>query len=416
MDTENNNSVVTELIEAFNYSLTKVSGRGAVLSGLKIQNWCKPCHVIAIGKASESMMQGACEVLGDNVLSALLITKTAYLSETVKMNRKIICMEAGHPVPNQSSLIAAEILINKLQSIPAGSSILFLISGGSSSLVEKLNPRLDLEWLQKLNSWLLSSGLDIHQMNRIRKCVSQIKGGGLLAYLPAGCDVLNLLISDVPSDNITDIGSGLLTSNTVGPEFKKPESESQLPQWISDELHEPKTILYPGLAQVIAASNCHAREAAAEFLSNKNQKTWFSPETFNCAQDKICDHIMEQIETQGKGTYIWGGETTVESDKSLPAGGRNQQLALKLALLIQHKPNITVLSIGTDGSDGTTPYAGAWVDSNSVSKMYQQGIDAAQALAEFQATPALESISATVTTGVTGTNVMDLVLIKKNDG
>ena len=137
-------------------------------------------------------------------------------------------MEAGHPLPDERSLQAGERLCRFLDSLPADAGILFLISGGASSLVEVLPEATGLLQLQRLNPWLLASGLDISAINRVRRPVSRIKGGGLLTHL-RGREATALLLSDVCGDDPAIIGSGLLWQG-ADPDL----SDLDLPRWILD--------------------------------------------------------------------------------------------------------------------------------------------------------------------------------------
>jgi len=171
------------------------------------------CHVIAIGKVADSMMQGALDVLQDNLLSGLLISKKENFSADILNESRLKCVAGDHPIPADNSLQAGRQLLDYLDQLPNDEPCLFLISGGTSSLVEVLVEGVTLADLQSVNNTLLASGKDIHEINAVRKRMSRIKGGGLWDYL-SDREVHCLMISDVRGDNPKIIGSGLLFSDS----------------------------------------------------------------------------------------------------------------------------------------------------------------------------------------------------------
>ncbi len=199
-----------KLLEIFQASLKAVNGRTCVRKYLKNSPQSNPTHIVAIGKAASSMMLGALDYVGENLQQGLVITKQGHLDVALEKIAGLTCLESAHPVPDIRSLEAGAGLVRFLKEAPEEAEFLFLISGGTSSLVEVLPDHVSLEMLQRVNEWLLSGGLDIHQMNEVRQSISLIKGGRLAEYLQ-GRSTLALLISDVPGDDPAGIGSGLLT-------------------------------------------------------------------------------------------------------------------------------------------------------------------------------------------------------------
>lgn len=192
------------LMDLFNSALNSVHGQTAVEQQLK--NLCIEGEVaiVAIGKAAAAMMSGAKNVLNEQIQSALIITKVGHADSSLNWP----CIEAGHPIPDAKSLEAGIKLIDFLVSIPKDTRLITLISGGASALVEVLPETIDLNTLQKINNWLLASGLTINEVNCIRQSISLIKGGKALEYLEQN-QITQLLISDVKMDVPEIIGSGL---------------------------------------------------------------------------------------------------------------------------------------------------------------------------------------------------------------
>ena len=223
-----------DVLRIFRSAVAAVHGTDCVERFLTVRQLQGEVYVLALGKAAEAMLQGARAALGEQLHSALLVTKPGHVTRAIKAIEGVTVMEAGHPVPDAASLRAGQGVLDFIDAAPRDAQLLFLISGGTSSLVEVLPPGVSLNDLQRLNQWLLDSGLDIHDMNALRKRLSCIKGGRLAGYLH-GRNVLQVLISDVPGDNPADIGSGLLV-----PEEEGHISEVPLPEWLQVLLqHSP---------------------------------------------------------------------------------------------------------------------------------------------------------------------------------
>ena len=188
-----------------------VDGRQSVMRWLQQNPDHRPDHVFAIGKAAASMMQAVIES-GRDFRSGLVITKEDKLPYTVQRDARIDVVLSSHPVPDASSLAAGQALLSAIASTDEEAELLFLISGGTSALVEVVREGADLDMLQQVNRHLLASGKSIHQMNAWRKRFSRIKGGGLRAMLGQR-PTTQLMISDVRGDDPAVIGSGLLSRN-----------------------------------------------------------------------------------------------------------------------------------------------------------------------------------------------------------
>ena len=401
------------LLSFFNSALESVQGRAAVkkyLHSNRIDS--EKIALLAIGKAASSMLEGAVDILGDKIVTGLLITKDGHLGDTEKFEN-IEYLLASHPVPDERSLFAGNRLIEWLVALPADLPLVVLISGGTSSLVEKLPEGLGLSNIQKLNQWLLSSGMPIDQMNRIRQSISLIKGGRLAIYT-AGRPVIQLLISDVPGDDPAVIGSGLFVANE-----SRSGSYGKLPTWLVEMQTRAADSIVRSLSTeqdiktTVIANNkiaCVVVQQNAEAAGYKGciVSTSLDGDVVSCAAK-----IMAYVDVADTGCYVWGGETTTQLPEHPGRGGRNQHLALLLAQKIQDKPNIYILCAGTDGTDGPTEDAGALVDSDSIRRGVQEGLEVNSALENADAGTFLAASGDLVNTGPTGTNVMDLVIVLK---
>ena len=348
-------------------------------------------HLVAVGKAADAMAAGALTVLGDRLVSGLVITKHEHLSQAVRDDARLECHEAGHPVPDQASLEAGKRLFDFVAEVPDDHLLVFLVSGGTSALVEHLDNGLELADLKRETDRLLASGAPIGEMNRHRRTLSQIKGGKLARRIK--CPVLQLLISDVPGDKPGDIGSGLLVPDAVtgmGPE---------LSVWDSVDTH-------------IIASSTIAQEAvaaAADYLGLPVRQAKGNLDGDMLEVVARLSGVLKSDELE-PGVYIWGGEPTLILPPNPGRGGRNQHLALALSEHLDGAGPCSLLVCGTDGTDGPTPDAGGLVDEHVAAKARDAGLDISDYLVRADAGTCLAKLDALVTTGPTGTNVMDLAI------
>ena len=203
-----------DLLTIYQAALDAVNGRDCVARYLQDNKevFDKPVYMIAVGKAADSMVEGALDVLGGNIADAFVATKLGYaapLPWTV--------YEGGHPLPDETSLEAGVALLNYVQKLPKDAEVLVLLSGGASAIVEILADGVTLSHLLELNETLLTSSYDIAHSNYLRKRLSCLKDGGLAAML-APRHVTALAVSDVAGDDAAVIGSGPLTPATVAQE------------------------------------------------------------------------------------------------------------------------------------------------------------------------------------------------------
>lgn len=367
--------------------------------------------VVAIGKAAAAMQAGACRVLGERIQRALVITKTGHGLPELAHYPGVEVLEAGHPLPTQSSLLAGARLLEWLGEAPADRRLLFLISGGTSSLVEAPLAGVELEDLVRINAWLLASGLGIDQVNAVRRRVSRIKGGNLLRV--AGRRPLEVwLLSDVAGDDPAVIGSGPLYAGQA-----PTTAPADYPDWLNQMLQrlpEPPPVTAVTPAHRLLATLQSACETAARRAQHQGQVAHVHPnELTGDAATTGVDLARRLLSELPPGVHIWGGETTVKLPDAPGRGGRNQHLALAAATLLTGRDDVGLLAIGTDGSDGPTEDAGALVDGGTIARGELNGLDAAEHLSRADSGTFLEASGDLISTGPTGTNVRDLVIAWK---
>ncbi|HFC54177.1 MAG TPA: DUF4147 domain-containing protein [Gammaproteobacteria bacterium] len=398
------------LLEIYAAALRAVRGRRVVRDYLRRNPVAGPLEMVALGKAAASMARGALDVLGEQIARALVITKYGHCDPELPLE----CLQAGHPLPDENSLLAGERLLKFIGSAARDRELLFLISGGSSALVEVPAPGVMLPDLRRLNRWLLGSGLDIHAMNSVRMQISRIKGGRLAGFLE-GRRALNLMISDVPGDDPAIIGSGLLV-----PGRRPTHPPPQLPGWIQELCNRarpapvPDASSFRGVSSALVATNRQALDAALEEGRARGFAVHSRQEFFQGDALRLGARFARRLLEGPPGLYLWGGESSVLLPSSPRRGGRCQSLALAAARVVEGRDGICFLAAGSDGSDGPGGDAGALVDGGTIARGREEGLDPVEALRRADAGSFLEASGDLVRTGPTGTNVMDLVMALKS--
>ncbi len=367
------------LLCIFEAALQAVNGKSVVEDAFKtdMHNF-QEFHVVAIGKAADAMLQG---VPGQNIKSGLIISKHGHISKILQQDSRLVCIESDHPIPGKASIKAGQALLDYLSQLPQKAPCLFLISGGTSALVEVLQEGYKLTDLQEMNHYLLANDYSIDEINNKRRQLSRIKGGGLWDYL-GNRDVYCLMISDVADDDPAIIGSGLL--------FPVPENRN--------------------LVWTIIASLNDAKQAATKKARELGYKVVVVSEFLNGNAEYVAKECVATLNNNPGTLFIWGGETTVTLPETPGKGGRNQHLALAAAIEMDGLNDCVLLAAGTDGSDGNTFATGAIVDALSVRKAKLKSWQATDYLQKADSNTFFSQTGELLITGATGTNVMDLII------
>ncbi len=400
-----------QLIQLFHQAIAAVRGETCVARWLQHHPVMGPVHLIAIGKAAASMTNGALTVLPEQIEEGLLITKTGHCHP---FDQRIRCLEAAHPVPDKTSLHAGNQLLHFIQAIPLHSQVLVLISGGASSLVEVLPQDITLEDWQETTQWLLGHRFSIDQINYVRKRLSCIKAGRLAHYF-ADRRVQCLLISDVPEDDPSIIGSGLLV-----PEHQHSDAWiEELPESITKLIHRAPPFpasndpCFKTVQIEVIASLEDAKKAVESAAQQMGLPTYYYDDFIAGDAVEMGRELAKRLLQAPVGLHIWGGETTVQLPDNPGRGGRNQSLALAAAEGLRDHQNVFLLAGGTDGTDGPGENAGAIVDGETASRGLQtlsHERSVSWYLDHADAGSFLEASGDLLHTGPTGTNVMDLIL------
>ena len=383
--------------------------------------------VIGAGKASAAMAK-AVEDHWPGELSGVVVTRYGYSVPC----KRIEIVESAHPVPDAASERASQRLFETVRELRENDVVLALISGGASSLVVAPLPGLTLDDKQAVNRALLKSGASIGEMNCVRKHLSAIKGGRLAAAChPA--KVMTLLLSDVPGDRPTDIGSG----PTVGDPTTCADAlaivrryKVDLPAHVLEPLvsgggksvkpddprlagNELRFVATPRLALEAAAAVARKAGIAVHVLGDSIEGE---------ARDvgKVMAGITLEVACHGQPfkppcILLSGGETTV-TVRGQGRGGRNVEFLLSLAVALEGCRGVHALAGDTDGVDGMEEIAGAYVAPDTLKRAWSRGINAKERLDENDGHGFFEALGDSVVTGPTFTNVNDFRAIYVTEG
>lgn len=383
--------------------------------------------VTGFGKASCRMAAAVEETLGTDMISrGLVVTKYGHINGRHGGLKKIKACEAGHPIPDGNGLRAAGEIINLLRDADERTLVLCLVSGGGSALFVSPYNGITLHEKQEITDLLLRAGADITELNAVRKHISAVKGGRLaeIAY-PAG--IVSLMISDVIGDKIDVIASGPTAPDTSTYRdaldvINKFNLAGRAPAAVMDVLNRggagelPETPkegnpVFSKVVNTVIGSNRRALEAAErKALSLGLDAEIISYELTGEAREAGKRLAEKAVQYSGPKCLISGGETTV-TVRGKGKGGRNTELALSFAMEIEGIDGITLLSAGTDGTDGPTDAAGAIVDGRTVAKAKSMGLDPAEFLENNDSYNFFRKTGSLLITGPTGTNVMDVQII-----
>ncbi|HEY3741024.1 MAG TPA: glycerate kinase [Bryobacteraceae bacterium] len=371
--------------------------------------------VVGAGKATAAMAVEIERLLGERVSGGLINVKYGHTAEL----ERIEINECAHPVPDAAGVAGAKKIAAIAAEARKDDLLLCLISGGASALLTLPDTGITLEAMQKLTQRLLQAGATIQQMNAVRKHLSAIKGGRLAATAyPA--TVLTLILSDVIGDDPSTIGSGptapdptsVIEAQGILDHFK---IKTKLPL---RETPKPGDALFRRVRNVVVGSNRLAIDAAAAKarelgLTPLVLSSYIEGETREIASMHAA--IAREIVATGQPArapvcVISGGETTV-TVRGTGKGGRNQEFVLAAVLALNGLPHLTVLSGGTDGTDGPTDAAGAIGDGLTLTRARTQGLNAAEFLENNDSYHFFERLHDLIKTGPTNTNVMDLRLM-----
>jgi hydroxypyruvate reductase len=352
-------------------------------------------------------------------LSGVVVTRYGYQVPC----RRIRVLEAAHPVPDAAGLAASEQVLQAVQGLTPDDLVLCLISGGGSALLVQPLPGLTLEDKQAVNRSLLKSGATIGEMNCVRRHLSGVKGGRLgAACHPA--QLLTLLISDVPGDNLTDIASG----PTVADPTTCADALAIIRRYAIDVPGAVLETLTSGRGETLKPGDARLARSETRLIATPQRALQAAGAVARAAGitpvilgdsiegearevGKVMAGIARQVATHGEPArapcvLLSGGETTV-TVRGGGRGGRNVEFLLSLGIALEGRPGVHGLAGDTDGVDGTEEVAGAYLGPDTLERARAQGLNARHSLADNDGHSFFGALGDAVVTGPTLTNVND---------
>lgn len=372
--------------------------------------------VLSVGKAAVAMASVARDVLGDRIDAGLLVAKQGQVDEEVE---GFITIEAAHPIPDEHSLRAGESALEMVRNLTADDTVIAMISGGGSSLLECPIEGISLMDMQVTTELLMYAGAGIYELNTVRRALSAIKGGGLRREIgDARC--ITLLLSDVIGNDHTVIASGPTVPGPTnrGPAWQVIEDfkiQHQVPESVRQALtsdappfppidtsHDERRVIADNATFVSAIDHAAQRDG---LHTNHSWGNWRDD------AGELAHRIVHEIRQADDDidVLIGGGEaTSIVRGNGL--GGRNTETALVAAMQMTPDDAWTIASLASDGDDGNSGAAGAIVDASTV----DNPTIAEAALKISDSAGYLEKRNALVVTGHTGTNVNDVYIAVRN--
>lgn len=398
--------------------------------------------IIGGGKAT-AQMASALENLISKNFPDLSYKGLINIPEGLEINRKqqsekIVVNYASHPIPNKNGLRGVKKMIRLIKDTKEDDLIIALISGGGSALLPYPKDSITLEDLKEINSALLESGANIHEINAIRKHLSNFKGGNLArkTYESSGATLISLIISDVVGNDLDSIASGptVPDSSTYNYAFevlKKYNLIDIIPQSVEEFLRrgvnnpdlenpKPHDPCFENVYNYLIGSVEIAIDTIQKYLNRQNfDVNYFSDRVMGEARDfaeelyeiiKNKENLIKNRDTK-KLALIGSGELTV-TIRGNGIGGRNQEMVLSLLNIIKKKDlstNLLVLGVNLDGIEGNSKAMGAFIDNIVINKV--KNTDLEHYLKNNDSNSFFKKVGTELITGQTGCNVNDVILV-----
>lgn len=429
----------SNLIEIYFRSLESLDPAGLISRKLRIKNGnltigsvelplYEGTHiwVMGVGKAAASMAAGVEEVLNVGIRDGMVIVPRGEKRKSDIVQQ----FEGEHPLPGPNSLAATLELINLAKKVTPGDIVLFLISGGASALMEYPPDGIEPEDLVATTQLLLKSGANISEINTVRKHVSTVKGGAFLRNMRYA-RVLNLIISDVPDNDIFSVGSSPTNPDpsTFADSWgvlEKYGLTDKVPASVTGHIRKGKEgqvqeTLKPG-EPVDCEIHNHVLTTSADMASlvkrklrSKGYSARGPGKAYTGSIDEVADMIFSDIlklrdkaETLNQPVaLVYHGESYVQVTGN-GKGGRNTELALRIAEKIAGMEDVVFMSAATDGVDGNTSAAGAICTGKTALAGEKMNMNLSHYISDNDSWSYFKALGQIIHTGPTGNNLMDL--------
>jgi len=382
--------------------------------------------VVGAGKASGLMAAELEHILGARIEEGVVIIPENQ-SSFVSLKR-IRLEKSSHPLPARRGVLAARKVLKTLDRVDKRDLVIFLFSGGGSSLMPLPTPGITLYELRNVTALLLNSGADIEEINCVRKHLSQIAGGRLVERT-SGAEVISLIVSDVAGDDPASVASGPTVPDPTTFRMARLALErhkiwDSMPSSVRAAIHsgiagriketpKPGDSAFSRVHNSVIGSNSDACKAAQKALKNLGYQVRYLNEPCT-GEARFVGRILAELAisnaSRGKWAVVTGGETTVTL-RGKGKGGRNQELALSAALALEGGRETTLVSFATDGIDGPTEAAGAITDTSTCNRARTLGLNPSEALKSNDSYTIFRTLGDLIVTGPTGTNVNDVMIV-----
>jgi len=375
--------------------------------------------VLGFGKGAAAMAAAVEAAWGDRV-EGFVVTRYGHGVPLASIE----CLEAGHPVPDTASREAAARMLALAASLGAEDRLVCLASGGGSALLTAPAAGLDLADKVTVNKALLRSGASISEMNCVRKHLSAVKGGRL-ALAAGTAPITTIVISDVPGDDPSVVGSGpTLPDPTTRQQAQEilarygiavPEAVARRLADPASETPKPGHPRFSNCDAIVAATAQTMLDAAAAHAAAHGVRSLVLSNAMEgeaVAVARFHADLVRQARAHGQPAptpllLLSGGETTV-TVRGHGRGGRNGEFLLGLGLALDGMADVHALAADTDGIDGSEDNAGAFLDPQTLLRARAAGLDPVAALAGNDSYAVFAASGDLLVTGPTRTNVNDL--------
>jgi len=381
---------------------------------------------ISVGKASIAMARGLSEILSPDFPVEGIAVAPSLLGKVPPEFRAVV---AGHPVPNEDSLVAGRAILELLSTTDARTLVFFLVSGGGSSLVEQpLDPGVTLSDIQEMNRYLVTCGASIDEINAVRKHLSAVKGGRL-AVAASSAMKITFGITDVPEGQESALASGptlpdpstvrdacgvigrygLLSKlpSRIRARFEHPESIPETPKEGNPVFVRAAFQILLGRHDLFHPAHCFAEATGCVTMCDNTTDNW--------PVGQAADFLLAQLAALKSANPRRPVAVIADGEVSSPVtgegiGGRNSAFVLDCVGKIADD-KIAVLSVGTDGIDGSSPAAGAVADGSSLARARGQGLDPSDYFRRSDSYTFFNKLHDAIVTGPTGNNLRDLRIL-----
>ena len=392
--------------------------------------------LVAIGKASFPMAVSAVEILSDKISQGIILSKTDKEMPSNWMGQNITKLIGGHPIPTQESLNSTSAIKKMLSALSTKDLVIVLLSGGGSSLLSSPVPGISLSDLQIINQVLLRSGAPIEDINTVRKHISSVKGGQL-AKISAPARVVTLILSDVIGDPLDMIASGPTMPDTTSYKealyvMEKYQLKELMPDSVIKHLYQgkeqnysdnpkPDDPIFDNVTNIIIGNNQVAVTAGLEQAKTEGFNTIRGEDRLEGEAELVGFELAKTLRSMANAApppsqpvcLISGGETTVTlpSTGSAGNGGRNLETALSALIGLNGIEDAVLITLASDGEDGTTGAAGGVVTGESYQRAKEYRLDPEQELKNHNSYLVFDKLDDLLQIGPTLTNVNDLCFL-----